>query len=84
MTSGLYGGYRSCIACGECANVCPTDAYPQLLMKSIKAGDVEESLQHGLLDCVGCGLCTYVCPSKIELGEIVENEKKRLAKEVLG
>ena len=84
MHSGLFGGHRACIACNACPSVCPVGIYPQLLMKSVKAGDLEESLQHGLLDCVECGLCTYVCPSKIELSDIFEKEKKRLSKEVLG
>ena len=65
----IHGGDRACIACGYCAQICPVDIYPQFAFKSVLAGEVEESLAHGLLDCVECGLCSYVCPSKIELAE---------------
>ena len=65
----IHGGDRACIACGYCAMVCPVDILPQFTYKAILAGEVEESLEHGLLDCVECGLCSYVCPSKIELAE---------------
>lgn len=83
FTTGLNGGHRSCIACGECVEVCPVGSLPQLLMKSVLANELEESLSHGLLDCVDCGLCTYVCPSKIEFDEIIGDQKNRLAKEAL-
>ncbi len=83
MTTSLNGGYRSCISCGECPKVCPVGIFPQLLMKSIYANDIENSLALGLLDCTDCGLCTYVCPSKIELDSIFRDEKNRLAKEVM-
>lgn len=82
MTSNLNGGERACIACLECPKVCPTNILPQFLMKSIRAGDVEESVALGLLDCVECGLCTYVCPSKIELDDIIHSAKVALEKEV--
>jgi len=83
MTTSLNGGYRSCISCGECPNVCPVDVLPQVLMKSIYAKDMEESISLGLLDCAECGLCTYICPSKIELDNVITGEKHRLAKEVI-
>ncbi|MEK9657170.1 MAG: hypothetical protein VW378_02205 [bacterium] len=83
ITSSLNGGDRSCIACGYCATVCPTGIYPQLLMKSIKAGDIEESIALGLLDYVDAGLCTYVCPSKIDIDHIISEAKQKLAREAL-
>lgn len=83
MTTSLNGGYRSCISCSECPKVCPVGIYPQLVMKSIYAKDIETTLSLGLLDCADCGLCTYVCPSKIELDSIFRDEKNRLAKEVM-
>ena len=83
MNSCLNGGKRSCIGCSICVDVCPVNIYPQLLVKSILADDHESSIRHGLLDCADCGLCTYVCPSKIELGQVIEDKKEQLAKEVL-
>ena len=81
MTTSLNGGDRACISCGECPNVCPIDALPQVIMKNLYANDVEEAVRIGLLDCADCGLCTYVCPSKIDLDGILSGARQRLAKE---
>jgi Na+-transporting NADH:ubiquinone oxidoreductase subunit A len=81
MNTSLNGGGRSCISCGKCVSVCPVDIYPQLLMKSIYANDIEESMKLGLLDCMNCGLCTYVCPSKINLDTLIAGMQSNLEKE---
>jgi len=81
MDCSMHGGERACIACGYCALVCPVDILPQFTYKAILAGEVEESLEHGLLDCVECALCSYVCPSKIELFETLKNAKAEFYKE---
>jgi len=73
--SGIHGDVRACFNCGTCVKVCPVDILPQFTYKSVLAGEVEESLSHGLLDCVECGLCTYVCPSKIELSRVLKKAK---------
>ena len=72
----IHGGDRACIACGYCAQVCAVDILPQFTYKAVLAGEVEESLAHGLLDCVECGLCSYVCPSKIDLAETFRNARR--------
>lgn len=81
MDCSMHGGERACIACGYCALVCPVDILPQFTYKAILAGEVEESLEHGLLDCVECALCSYVCPSKIELFETLKNAKAEFYRE---
>jgi Na+-transporting NADH:ubiquinone oxidoreductase subunit A len=81
MNCNMHGGERACIACGYCARVCPVDILPQFTYKVILAGEVEESLEHGLLDCVECGLCSYVCPSKIDLSESLKKAKAEVYKE---
>ena len=81
MSCSVHGSDRACIACGYCTQVCPVDILPQFTYKAILAGEVEESLEHGLLDCVECGLCSYVCPSKIELFETLKNAKADFYKE---
>jgi Na+-transporting NADH:ubiquinone oxidoreductase subunit A len=81
MNCNMHGGERACIACGYCARVCPVDILPQFTYKAISAGEVEESLEHGLLDCVECGLCSYVCPSKIDLFESLKKAKSEVYKE---
>lgn len=75
------GEKRACVNCIYCARVCPVDILPHFTLKCVLAGDVEESLQHGLLDCVECGLCTYVCPSKIEIKEVLKKAKADFLKE---
>jgi Na+-transporting NADH:ubiquinone oxidoreductase subunit A len=81
MDCNMHGGERACIACGYCALVCPVDILPQFTYKATLAGEVEESLEHGLLDCVECALCSYVCPSKIELFETLKTAKAEFYKE---
>jgi Na+-transporting NADH:ubiquinone oxidoreductase subunit A len=78
----LNGGRRACIACMHCADVCPVNMLPQMAYKAIRAEEIEEALQHGLLDCVECGLCSYVCPSKIELSQTFKTAKAAYAGEI--
>jgi len=80
----MHGGERACIACGYCAMVCPVDILPQFTYKAILAGEVEESLDHGLLDCAECGLCSFVCPSKIDLFESFKAAKGEFYREQAG
>ena len=84
LDNGKHGEERACVNCGSCARVCPVDILPQFTIKSVLAGEVEESLSHGLLDCVECGLCTYVCPSKIELNGILRQARRDYYKEKTG
>ncbi|MGD9136860.1 MAG: 4Fe-4S dicluster domain-containing protein [Desulfobacterales bacterium] len=81
INCNMHGGERACIACGYCTLVCPVDILPQFTYKAILAGEVEESLEHGLLDCAECALCSYVCPSKIELFETLKKAKAEFYKE---
>ena len=52
----------TCIRCGYCFRVCPTDAikYGQLLPKTVKGGKAIVVNQD---NCIGCMTCTRVCPS---------------------
>jgi Na+-transporting NADH:ubiquinone oxidoreductase subunit A len=82
MDCNRHGGLRACIQCGFCAQVCPVDILPQLTYKAVLAGEVEESLAHGLLDCVECGLCSLVCPSKIELIKALREAREKFYEEM--
>jgi Na+-transporting NADH:ubiquinone oxidoreductase subunit A len=53
-----------------------------LTYKAVLAGEVEESLAHGLLDCVECGLCSLVCPSKIELIKALREAREKFYEEM--
>ncbi len=83
MDCTLHGEERACINCGYCTDVCPVDILPQFTLKRILAGEVEDSLAHGLLDCVACGLCTYVCPSKIALCDAFTAAKRAYYQELV-
>ena len=52
----------TCVRCGYCFRVCPTDAikYGELLPKTVKGGKAVVINQN---DCIGCMTCTRVCPS---------------------
>ena len=58
---------RSCIRCGQCADVCPASLLPQQLFWFSRSGEINKAEDHNLLDCIECGACAYVCPSDIPL-----------------
>ena len=69
MRPGLFGGKRAIVPIGAYERVVATpDILPEFLFKSLFAGDLEESIQLGMLDLTNeeAALCTYVCPSKLE------------------
>ena len=56
-----------CIGCGNCVNACPCKLTPVMMMRSIKAENLDAAIKYGLLDCIECGACAYVCPAKVRL-----------------
>lgn len=81
---GLYGGERAMIPIGYYAKVVATpDIVPEALFKSIIAGDLEESIQLGMLDLSEeeAALCTFICPSKIEFDVLLREGLELYAKE---
>lgn len=56
-----------CIGCGRCMQVCSCLLSPVLIIRAVKAGDLEEAKRYGLMDCVECGTCAWVCPARIKL-----------------
>jgi len=65
--AGLSGEVRPCIACGQCADVCPAGILPQVIHRHLYADRLEEAQRIRVDLCIGCGLCSFVCPSKIDL-----------------
>jgi electron transport complex protein RnfC len=63
---------RSCIDCGECRVVCPTELDPELLYKQITNG-AKRPLS---LECHGCGCCEVVCPSRLPVSTIIYTAAK--------
>lgn len=76
LRPGLWGGERAIVPVGYYADVVATpDIVPDFLFKSIIAGDLEESIQLGLLDITmeEAALCTFICPSKVEFDVILRD-----------
>ncbi len=72
------GVTRTCIRCGECAEVCPVLLLPQQLHWYACADDEDELRRHGLTDCIECGCCDLVCPSHIALTARFRQAKARI------
>lgn len=56
-----------CISCGACAHTCAMMLAPVMILRSLKAGDIDGAKRFGLMDCIECGCCAYVCPSHIRI-----------------
>ena len=56
-----------CIGCGKCVDACPMRLSPVLMVRALKAGDLEKARKLGLRDCIECGSCSYVCPANVRL-----------------
>ncbi len=77
----LSGEVRPCIACGQCADVCPAEILPQVIHRHLYADRLEEAQRTRVDLCVGCGLCSFVCPSKIDLRTEFLDAKRVLREE---
>lgn len=56
-----------CISCGKCVDACPMHLTPVMMVRSIKAENLEGAKKFGLMDCIECGCCSYVCPANVRL-----------------
>jgi len=58
---------RACIGCGDCIEICPTNAIPDLLI-----GLYSHLLEIDKSKCNGCGECVSLCPhNAIKLVELL-------------
>lgn len=64
-----------CINCGKCLEVCSCRLAPALIVKSLKAGNMQAAIKYGLMDCVDCGTCQYSCPANIKLVQRIRTGK---------
>lgn len=53
----------SCIRCGECAKVCPSDLQPFEMYWFARARLFGKAQEYHLFDCIECGCCAFVCPA---------------------
>ncbi len=58
---------EQCISCGMCIQACPMHLSPVLMVREIKAENINKARKFGLMDCIECGCCSYVCPANVRL-----------------
>ncbi len=58
---------EQCISCGMCIQACPMHLSPVLMVREIKAENINKAKKFGLMDCIECGCCSYVCPANVRL-----------------
>jgi Na+-transporting NADH:ubiquinone oxidoreductase subunit A len=84
LRPGLYGGHRSIVPTGHYRDVVATpDIVPSYLFKAIISGDLERSIELGMLDITEeeAALCSYICPSKTDFDVILRDGLDVYAKE---
>ena len=57
----------TCIGCGRCVKACPIRLTPVMMIRELKANNIESAKKYGLMDCIECGCCSYVCPGNVKL-----------------
>ncbi len=57
----------TCIGCGRCVKVCPIRLTPVMMVRELKADNIDSAKKYGLMDCIECGCCSYVCPGNVKL-----------------
>jgi Na+-transporting NADH:ubiquinone oxidoreductase subunit A len=83
LDSRVKGGERHMIMSGEYDSVFPMDIYPEQLVKSIIAGDIEKMEALGIYEVApeDFAVCEFVDSSKLELQRIVREGLDMLRKE---
>ncbi len=73
VSTNTHGEKRAFVVTGQYESVLPMDIYPQLLCKSIMAGDFERMEGLGIYELApeDIAICEFVCTSKQPLQEIL-------------
>ena len=40
---------------------------PVLIVRELKAGNLDKAKRYGLMDCIECGCCAFSCPANIRI-----------------
>ena len=80
----MQGGHRAIIMSGEYDKVFPLDIYPEYLLKSIIAFNINDMEARGIYEVApeDFALCEFVCTSKMPLQQIVRDGLDELYKEM--
>ncbi len=75
LETGLNGSIRAIIPFGRWEKVLPMDIYPDFLVKSILAKDIDQMEKLGIYECdpEDFALCAFSCQSKIEVSSIIQS-----------
>ena len=84
LDARLQGGHRAIIMSGEYDKVFPLDIYPEYLIKSIIAFNINDMEARGIYEVApeDFALCEFVCTSKMPLQQIVRDGLDELYKEM--
>lgn len=72
-----------CIGCALCMSVCACRLNPVLIVRALKADNLEAAKRYGLMDCVECGTCAYVCPASVKLVQRFRIGKQLVREEMM-
>ena len=56
-----------CISCGKCVSACPMGLTPVMMVRELKAENLDSAKKYGLMDCIECGCCSFICPANVRL-----------------
>ena len=84
MDARLQGGERAIVMSGEYDRMPPMDIYPEFLIKSIIAFDIDKMEQLGIYEVApeDFALAEYADTSKLELQRIVRQGLDKMKKEM--
>ncbi len=73
---------NQCIGCGKCVATCAMHLSPVLILRELKAGNLEKARKFGLMDCIECGCCAYICPANVGLIQRIRLGKAAMRKKM--
>ena len=73
MDTRINGSRRAIIPFGRWESMLPMDLFPDIIVKSILAKDIEDMEKYGIYECdpEDFAICTYACQSKVEVSKII-------------